>query len=265
MGDLSPRAADTLRNVAYVAAEDTRRTLGLLAAIGASPRLLSYHAHSDDRREGLLLDLLRDGKDVALVTDAGTPAISDPGVLLVAAARQAGFRVIPIPGPSAVATALSAGGISGDRYLFLGFVPRKGRERRELLAEAARSTRTVVLFEAANRLTALLTDLMEVAGADRVAVVARELTKLHEEIRSGALSELIEYFTTTPARGEVTLVLTGRDDRHDVAELDVDALNAAIATRLASGESRREVARSVSVDFKLPRNEAYRMVMDYQS
>ena len=126
LGDLSPRAAEVLRTVPVVAAEDTRRTQGLLSAIDAHPRLLSYHAHSHQRREDDLLALLEEGQDVALVTDAGTPAISDPGVELVAAARMAGMRVVPIPGPTAVATALSASGLPGDRHLFLGFLPRHG-------------------------------------------------------------------------------------------------------------------------------------------
>lgn len=265
MGDLSPRASETLRTVAVVAAEDTRRTQGLLAAIGASPRLLSYHAHSDDKREQALLELLRDGHDVALVTDAGTPAISDPGVALVAAARKAGFRVVPIPGPNAVVTALSASGLSGDRFLFLGFVPRKGSDRRELLDEACRSTRTVVLFEAANRLDALLTDLVAIAGDDRQVVVARELTKLHEDIRGGTLAEVAAHYVASPPRGEVTVVLAGRDGRHDQPVINSEAVTAAIESQLAAGESRREVARKVSVEFGVPRNEAYRMVMEFKS
>src|SRR3954447_6499983 len=148
LGDLSSRAAEVLRTVAVVAAEDTRRTRGLLTHLGASPQLLSYHAHSDDRRLERLLDILRDGRDVALVSDAGTPAVSDPGADFVAAARAAGVPVVPVPGPSAVATALSAAGLKGERYLFLGFVPRKGGERGRLLARAAAEEWSVVFFEA---------------------------------------------------------------------------------------------------------------------
>jgi 16S rRNA (cytidine1402-2'-O)-methyltransferase len=126
LGDLSPRAAEALRQAAVVAAEDTRRTRGLLSHLGASPTLLSFHAHSGERRVDTLLEILKDGRDLALVTDAGTPGVSDPGIDLVAAALEAGHVVVPIPGPSAVATALSAAGLPADRYLFLGFVPRKG-------------------------------------------------------------------------------------------------------------------------------------------
>src|SRR4051812_28780651 len=137
LGDLTARAADVLRQVATVAAEDTRRTRGLLTHLGANPRLLSFHAHSPERRVAVLLDILSEGRDVALVTDAGTPGVSDPGPDLVAAARTAGFAVVPLPGASAVATALSASGLMADRYLFLGFLPRKGAERQRLLARAA--------------------------------------------------------------------------------------------------------------------------------
>src|SRR5262245_14821044 len=194
LGDLSPRAADLLRRVPVVAAEDTRRTRGLLSHLGASPTVLSFHAHSGERRLDTVLEILRDGRDVALVSDAGTPAVSDPGADLVAAARAAGVAVVPIPGPSAVATALSAAGLPGDRYLFLGFVPRRGGERTRLLTRAAEEEWSVVLFEAPTRLGALLHDLARLAGPGRQAAVARELTKVHEEFRSGTLAELADYY-----------------------------------------------------------------------
>ena len=263
MGDLSPRAVETLRSVDTVAAEDTRRTLGLLSAIDAHPRLLSYHAHSTERRAEALLALLADGRDVALVTDAGTPAISDPGVELVAAARAAGVRVVPIPGPSAVATALSAAGLPGDRYLFLGFVPRKGKERRQLLERAAVEAWTVVFFEAPPRLVELLQDLAALCGDQRHVVVARELTKLHEELRSGTLADLAAHYGDTPPRGEVTVVLAGRGDVPD-EPVAVDAAEVAqvVRERLAAGESRKDIVRMVAARFNLPRNDAYRLVMD---
>lgn len=263
MGDLSPRAAETLRAVDTVAAEDTRRTQGLLAAIDAHPRLLSYHAHSTDRRADALLALLTEGRDVALVTDAGTPAISDPGVDLVAAARAVGVRVVPIPGPSAVATALSAAGMPGDRYLFLGFVPRKGRERRQLLERAAIEAWTVVFFEAPPRVAELLADLEALCGGDRRAVVARELTKLHEELRSGTLAELGAYYHSTPPRGEVTVVLAGRGNAPDESvPVDPAAVALIVRERLAAGESRKDIVRMVAARFNLPRNDAYRLVVD---
>jgi 16S rRNA (cytidine1402-2'-O)-methyltransferase len=261
LGDLSSRAADCLRHVAVVAAEDTRRTRGLLTHLGATPQLLSFHAHSGPRRTEALLDVLRSGRDLALVTDAGTPAVSDPGAELVVAARARGFAVVPIPGASAVTTALSASGLPADRYLFLGFLPRKGGERARLLSRAAAEEWSVVFFEAPARLAALLGDLRAVAGPDRPAVVARELTKVHEEFRAGTLAELAEYYSAQEPRGEVTVVLAGTGvapeppDRSDEAR--------ALAVRLlGEGMSRRQAAQQVAAELGLARNDAYRLVME---
>jgi 16S rRNA (cytidine1402-2'-O)-methyltransferase len=211
----------------------------------------------------VFLDILRDGRDVALVTDAGTPAISDPGTGLVAAARAAGIRVVPIPGPSAVPTAISASGLPGDRYLFLGFLPRKGSERRALIDRAAREPWTVVCFEAANRLDALLEDLIAACGAERPVVVARELTKLYEELRGGTLAEVRAHFLATPPRGEVTVVLGGAPAGSDAPVHDPAAITDVIAAGLAAGESRKDVARKVAAQFGLARNDAYRLVMEH--
>lgn len=262
LGDLSTRVAETLRTVPVVAAEDTRRTRGLLSAIGAHPeRLLSYHAHSRDDREALLLAMLGEGRDVALVTDAGTPGVSDPGVALVARAREAGIAVVPIPGPSAVATALSVAGLPADRYLFLGFPPRKGKERAALLEQVSVSPWTVVLFEAANRLVDLLDDLAPAIGS-RAAVVCRELTKVHEECRGGTVAALAAHYRSVPPLGEVTLVIAGGGAVAAPTVVDAEVVAAAIRDALANGESRREVARRVTTEFGIPRNEAYRLVME---
>jgi 16S rRNA (cytidine1402-2'-O)-methyltransferase len=261
LGDLSTRAAEILRRVAVVAAEDTRRTRGLLTHLGASPQLLSYHAHSEDRRLETLLEILGDGRDVALVSDAGTPLVSDPGGELVAAAREAGVTVVPIPGPSAVATALSAAGLRSDRYLFLGFIPRKGGERTRLLARVATEEWSVVLFEAPPRLVDLLQDLAAAAGGDRRAVVARELTKLHEEIRSGTLDELVGYYSEYPPRGELTIVVEGTGTPAAPPDRTDDAVQQATLL-LAEGLTRREVARRLSATLGLSRNDAYRLVME---
>jgi len=261
LADLSARAADLLRTVPVVAAEDTRRTRGLLTHLGVAPQLLSYHAHSEDRRLETLLEILRGGRDVALVSDAGTPVVSDPGTELVAAVRAAGITVVPIPGPSAVATALSAAGLRGDRYLFLGFLPRKGGERARLLARAAEEEWSVVLFEAPARLVDLLEDLAKMAGGGRRAVVARELTKLHEEIRSGTLDELGRYYSEHPPRGELTLVLEGAGTPAEPPDRTEDAV--AQATQLlADGLTRKEVVRRLSESLCLSRNDAYRLVME---
>jgi 16S rRNA (cytidine1402-2'-O)-methyltransferase len=261
LGDLSTRAAELLRTVPVVAAEDTRRTRGLLSHLGASPALLSFHAHSAEHRLETVLNILRGGRDVALVSDAGTPAVSDPGADLVGLARQSGITVVPIPGPSAVAVALSAAGLPGDRYLFLGFVPRKGRERSRLLQRAAVEEWTVIFYEAPPRLLALLEDLIPLTGADRSVVVARELTKMHEEIRSGTLGELVDYFTATPPRGELTIILRGTGSPAAEPDRTEEAMEQATSL-LAEGLARREVARRLTESLGLPRNEAYRLVME---
>ncbi|MEO8138171.1 MAG: 16S rRNA (cytidine(1402)-2'-O)-methyltransferase [Gemmatimonadota bacterium] len=259
LGDLSARAADTLRRVPVVAAEDTRRAMGLLSHLDAHPRVLSFHAHSPERRRELLLGILAEGRDVALVTDAGTPGVSDPGESLVAAVRAAGFGVVPIPGPSAVITALSASGLPADRFLFLGFVPRKGRERERLLNEAAASAWTVVLYEAPTRLGDLLADLATAAGAGREAVVGRELTKMYEEFRRGTLSELASYYQASPPRGEITVVMAGRPDQ-PAAQLPVADVAERAREILAAGVSRKEVVQRLVNELGVPRNEAYRIV-----
>jgi 16S rRNA (cytidine1402-2'-O)-methyltransferase len=222
-----------------------------LSHLGAAPTLLSFHAHSGERRVETLLEILGEGRDVALVTDAGTPGVSDPGTDLVASALEAGFSVVPIPGPSAVATALSAAGIPADRYLFLGFVPRKGVERSRLLARAAAEEWSVVFFEAPTRLAALLEDLAAVAGADRHALVARELTKLHEE--------LADYYSGAPPRGELTLVMEGTGTPPAAPDRTTDAVEEATVL-LAEGLSRREVARRLTETLGMSRNDAYRLV-----
>jgi 16S rRNA (cytidine1402-2'-O)-methyltransferase len=261
LGDLSARATEVLRSVPVVAAEDTRHTRGLLTHLGASPQLLSYHAHSDERRRETLVDILLGGRDVALVSDAGTPLVSDPGTDLVAAARSAGVTVVPIPGPSAVATALSAAGLRADRYLFLGFIPRKGAERTRLLGRAAVEEWSVVFFEAPPRLVSLLEDLAELAGGDRHAVVARELTKLHEEFRAGPVAELAEYYSDHPPRGELTVVLEGTGAPAKPPDRTGDAVEQATLL-LSEGVTRREVARRISETLGLSRNDAYRLVME---
>src|SRR2546422_2991903 len=209
LGDLSPRAAETLKRAAVVAAEDTRRTKTLLHHVGSPADLLSFHAHSPASAPRKILELLHAGSDVALVTDAGTPTVSDPGAGLVAEARARGIPVVTIPGPTAVAAALAVSGLGADRYVFLGFLPRKGGDRRRLLEVVAESEWTVVLFEAPNRVAGLLRDLAAACGAGRRAAVARELTKVFEETRDGTLAELAGCHAEAPARGEVTGIVAG--------------------------------------------------------
>lgn len=261
LGDLTARASEVLRTVPVVAAEDTRRSRTLLSHLGSDhPRLISYHAHSDPGAAEGILRLLREGQDVALVTDAGTPGVSDPGAALVALVREAGLPVVPLPGASAVATALSAGGLPADRYVFLGFLPRSGAERGRLLARIAQEEWTTVLFEAPGRVGALLRDLRATAGDDRRAVVARELTKLHEEFVTGSLAELAaRYEEEDTVRGECTVLVAGAPERS--APEESPHARAAAARLLAAGVSRKEVAGLLAEWFGLPRNTAYRMAV----
>jgi 16S rRNA (cytidine1402-2'-O)-methyltransferase len=263
LGDLTPRAAELLRTVPVVAAEDTRRTRGLLSHLGASPRLLSFHAHSPAARAQSLLEILQSGRDVALVSDAGTPVVSDPGASLVQVVREAGVPVVPIPGASAVATAVSVSGFEGDRYLFLGFLPRKGAERQRLLTRAAQEEWPTVFFEAPNRLGGLLADLADLAGDDRQVTVARELTKIHEEIRTGTLGSLALHYAQTEPRGEITVVLAGTGVPEEPPDRTAEGGTLAQAL-LAAGLSRRDVVEQLTTRLGIARNEAYRMVMELQ-
>lgn len=259
LGDLSPRASDTLKGVAAVAAEDTRRTGPLLRHIGSRAELVSVHAHAREAALRHVLDLLTAGKDVALVTDAGTPTVSDPGAELVAAARARGGAVVTIPGPTAVAAALAVSGLAADRYTFLGFLPRKGPERRRLLAQIAESEWTVVVFESPVRAAALLADLSGACGDDRPASVSREMTKVFEETRTGTLAELAGYFAESPVRGEVTIVVAGTGKAPRAPERAPDPEEMA-RSLLAEGMTRKDVADRLAVETGISRNTAYRLV-----
>jgi 16S rRNA (cytidine1402-2'-O)-methyltransferase len=223
---------------------------------------MSFHAHSPRSRLERILAALSAGDSVALVSDAGTPTISDPGAELVREVRGAGFGVVTIPGPSAVAAALSISGLPADRYIFLGFLPRRGKERERLLATAAESPVTVVMFESPLRTADLLADLLERCGPTRIAAVARELTKVHEELSSGTLTELASRYRETPARGEVTVLLSGAATSEDEpASVDrTEEIRERARALLAEGATRRDVAQIVARELRLSRNEAYRMV-----
>lgn len=261
LGDITLRAIDVLRSVPLVAAEDTRMTRRLWARHGIDTRLISYHARSDPRRRHQLLDHLAAGNDLALVTDAGTPLVSDPGGELVGDWAARGGRVVAIPGASAVLAALVASGVAGARWSFEGFLPRRGRERREALAALAGDQRTSVLFEAPGRTAATLCDLAVACGDNRTAAVCRELTKLHEEVWRGTLPELAQRAEATPPRGEVTIVVAGATpgatdpESGDAASLA--AGRAQVAALVASGWSRSSAARQVAQRTGLPRRELF--------
>ena len=208
--DLTPRAARVLGSVAAVAAEDTRRTRGLLAHLGIHARLIAVPAEAERERSEPVLRLLRRGEDVAFVTDAGMPAVSDPGQYLIARCLQEGIPVTVVPGPSAVVAALVASGLPVDRWAFEGFLPRRGRARKERLEAVAADERATVLFESPRRAAETLGALAEACGADRPAAVARELTKLHEEVNRGTLAALAsDYAAREEVRGEIAIVVGG--------------------------------------------------------
>ena len=256
LGDITLRALDVLRSVAIVAAEDTRVTRKLWSRYDLDTPLLSYHAHSGAGRAGELLDRLEAGEDVALVTDAGTPLLSDPGEDLVAAWIERGGTVVPVPGASAVLAALVASGVSAPRWGFEGFLPRKGRERGERLARIAADDRATVLFEAPGRTAVTLRDLATACGDDRRAAVARELTKLHEEVRRGTLAELAAEAVARPLRGEVAIVVAGADEA-DTAALDLAAGRQRVERLVAEGLKRSAAARLVAEDTGLPRRDLF--------
>jgi 16S rRNA (cytidine1402-2'-O)-methyltransferase len=246
LGDISERALTVLRSVDRIAAEDTRVTGKLLSRFGIETPMQPYHGHSDNRREEQLLDRLAMGERIALVSDAGTPCVSDPGGVLVAKAVERGIPVEPIPGASAILAALVASGIDPTRFVFEGFLPRTN-DRRDRLKGLASEARTSVLYESPVRLVSTLRDLAQVCGDGRRCAVGRELTKLHEEFVRGTLADVVAHFTVAPPRGECVVVLegaTGSPPEMVHEGVDVDAmLQAARAKGLSAKEAAREVAQ----------------------
>lgn len=231
--DLSPRARNTLCQVEIVAAEDTRRTRGLLSTIGAQPLVLAYHEHNEDARTTELLERLRAGADIALVSDAGTPLINDPGWKLVAAALAAGIEVRAVPGPSAVLAALAVSGLATDRYAFEGFLPRRAEQRAEHLRRLAHESRTLVFFESVHRVADALSALEEELGADRRATIARELTKLHEDVYTGSLAELrAELGRSIPLLGEFVIIVAGAAGNAPVEAAEIRRVYALLVAEL---------------------------------
>ena len=240
LADLSARAVKTLSEVDFIACEDTRHSRGLLEGHGVSRELVSLPAFAEGQRAGKILDRIEAGESCALVTDAGSPGISDPGEKLVAEALERRIVVIPIPGPTALVAALSASGLPTGRFHFLGFLPRKGPERQEILDEVAPLKATLVLYESPRRVGETLVDLYQAWG-DRRACVARELTKLHEEFVRGSLGELKERYAGLEVLGEVVVVVEGRTGEPRWSEPEVDAA-------LERGLSRGEKLKGLSVE-----------------
>jgi 16S rRNA (cytidine1402-2'-O)-methyltransferase len=259
--DITLRAVRVLRESERVLAEDTRRTRVLLSHLGLSTPLVSLHAHTGPGKLDALADELAEGKSYALVTDAGTPLVSDPGFQLVERALARGVRVEAVPGASAVMAALCVAGIAADHFRFAGFLPRSGKRRREALARVASDAAASVLFEAPSRVVDTLRDLRDACGQDRLAAVCRELTKLHEEVARGSLSALCERFTEAP-RGEITLVVGGApaDSQADEAP-DEEALAARIEAGLAAGQGAKELARELAEALGLAKRDVYQRIL----
>jgi 16S rRNA (cytidine1402-2'-O)-methyltransferase len=261
VGDASTRLRETLAAADVIAAEDTRRLHRLARDldITITAKVVSYFEGNEERRTPDLVDALRGGATVAIVTDGGMPSVSDPGYRLVRAALDAGFAITAAPGPSAVTTALALSGLPCDRFCFEGFLPRTGSHRRSRLRELAAEPRTLVFFEAPHRIAGALADLSATFGADRAAAVCRELTKTYEEVRRGSLGELAAWATDGETRGEITLVVAGAVAAPAERPGD-DELRAAVAQREAVGVTRRDAIAEVATEYNLKKRDVYALV-----
>jgi 16S rRNA (cytidine1402-2'-O)-methyltransferase len=255
LGDLAPRALQALRDADVIACEDTRRTRALLSAVQvpAGNRLRSVHAHNENERAAAIVDDITRGRRVAYVTDAGMPGISDPGAELVRACLRAGLAVDVVPGPTALTVALVLSGLPTERFVFDGFLPRRGADRRTRLAALASESRTAVLYESPRRVAATLTDLAEVCGPDRPVAVVRELTKLYEEAYRGTLGEAVVSAAGHEARGEHVIVLGGAP----AGSVSDDVVTEAVRDALARGVSARDAATTVAAELGVARRRAY--------
>ena len=258
--DISERALDALRDATVVYAEDTRRTRKLFARYGIDTPLKSLHAHNEASRADEVVERATAGDFTVLVTDAGTPSVSDPGLRVVRAAVEAGVPVTVVPGPSAVLAALTVSGFDTETFAFLGFPPRKGADRKRWIAVVKRIGMTAVLFESPVRVGALLCELGRSGLGARDCAVCRELTKLHEEVRRGTVDTLADYYIERKVRGEVTVVIAGpvatRDDESAASSMD-DVAEKVAARMAESGMTSKEITHSLREDFGLSRNRAY--------
>ena len=259
LDDLTPRAAQTLASVDLVAAEDTRHTRRLLSHIGANPAVMALHDHNEQQVVETLIEALESGKDVALVSDAGTPLVSDPGYRLVRAVQEAGITVVPVPGVSAVTAALSVAGLPTDRFCFEGFTPHKRAARRSFLQNLAREPRSMVFFESVHRIGESLSDMVEAFGADREAFIGRELTKLHEQCIRQPLGELARLAQSGEivGKGEFVVVIAG------APQVDASLAEAERLLRLLLDKvSAREAARIAAEYTGLKKNALYDRILE---
>jgi 16S rRNA (cytidine1402-2'-O)-methyltransferase len=261
--DITLRALKILQDVDLIAAEDTRKSGKFLSYHRIKKRLISYHEHNEEKRTPELLDRLLSGISIALVSNAGTPCVSDPGYRLVAAAIANKIAVIPVPGPSAATTAMSASGLPTDSFVFIGFSPKKKGKRTRFLAELAAEPRVLIFYESPKRILAFLQEIVSHIG-DRPAVLAREMTKLHEEFIRGSVSEILETIRTGPQiKGECTFLVAGRKEQK---ENDLDILKAEIKTALDKHQKGlSEITKSIAQKYGLSRNQVYAMALKVKS
>ncbi|MCX5764253.1 MAG: 16S rRNA (cytidine(1402)-2'-O)-methyltransferase [Gemmatimonadetes bacterium] len=255
LGDLSPRAIEVLQSVETILAEDTRHSRPMLDRFAVQTPLLAHHEHNEAKSTPALVARLAGGARLALISDAGTPLLSDPGARLVRAAIDAGVSIVPVPGASALLAALVGSGLDATSFTFYGFLARKGKERSAVVREVVESRHTSVLYEAPGRVGDTLADLGEAGAGDRQAVVARELTKQFEEFRRGTVSELALSYEETAPRGEVVLLVSGAV----AVALDEEALRVRAGTLRGQGLSARDVVRVLMEETAAPRNLAYRL------
>jgi len=259
--DITLRALRTLREASLIACEDTRHTRQLLNHFGIPTPTISYHEHNERTRAAELVDRLRAGSTLALVSDAGTPGISDPGYRLVLAAIEAGIRVVPIPGVTALVAALAGSGLPTDSFLFAGFLPSRKQARRARLEELREERPTLILYESPHRIREALTDALEVLG-DRPAALARELTKLHEQFRRGTLGGLLQMGESDPPRGEIVLVIAGRTGDNQALPDELPIVEEVERLLADGGTERNEAIRLVARRRGLSRREVYRLYLD---
>ena len=263
LGDITYRAVEVLKAADVILAEDTRRSGVLLRHYGIGGRLVSAHEHNEKSRAATVVEMLREGRDVALITDAGTPLLSDPGAPIVREVVEAGFDVVPVPGASALLAALVPSGIPAGRFAFYGSIPRKGGRRTELLEEIAALPYAAVLYESPNRTAELLRDLAAVAGAERRVAVGRELTKMHEEFFRGTAEEAAARFEEREVKGEIVVVVEGRpEDAEGEAETDALAARSIAQALMAQGMSPSAVAKELRRRLGIARNAAYELAQE---
>jgi len=256
--DITLRALRILKEVEWIAAEDTRHTQHLLAHFGIKTALTSYHDHNERDKARLLVERLRSGASIALVSDAGTPAISDPGYRIVVDAIQAGIEVVPLPGASALTTALSASGLPTDRFLFEGFLPAKAQERKAKLQALRAEAATLVFYEAPHRLLDSLAEMLKIFG-DREIAVARELTKIHQEFLRGTLSKVVSALAEGDVKGEIVIIVHGASGEAQVPDEDLHRMILQLA---GNGMGVKEIAELLGERYGLAKKEVYKLALD---